>query len=173
MIRRTSEVLYEIVGPDGHVHYRRPAGHPDLEEARRTQGYSVRPAPFVRPAPLDTVPDIEAPLDTVPDIGALLTAARAVVAAWAPCMGPVRIERRSIASHDHPGTLEPWTYVLGRPVQAPACPALATHHLVTSESEGDRLCPACIAVVRAAGRRVAPLAMADEIAALAVLLRTP
>jgi hypothetical protein len=34
----------EIIGPDGKVHYRRPAGHPDIEEAKRTPGYSVRGA---------------------------------------------------------------------------------------------------------------------------------
>lgn len=33
---------YEIVGPSGAVHYRRPAGHPLIEEARATPGYSVR-----------------------------------------------------------------------------------------------------------------------------------
>lgn len=35
----------EIIGPDGKVHYRRPEGDPLLDEARQTQGYSVRPAP--------------------------------------------------------------------------------------------------------------------------------
>jgi hypothetical protein len=37
-----SEVLAEIVGPSGKVHYRRPPSHPDVAEARRTPGYSVR-----------------------------------------------------------------------------------------------------------------------------------
>lgn len=32
----------DIVGPDGRVRYRRPAGHPDLEEAKAAQGYAVR-----------------------------------------------------------------------------------------------------------------------------------
>ena len=30
-----------IKGPDGQVHYTRPPGHPDVEEARRTPGYKV------------------------------------------------------------------------------------------------------------------------------------
>lgn len=34
----------EIVDPSGRVSYRRPAGHPDIDEARRTPGYTVRPA---------------------------------------------------------------------------------------------------------------------------------
>lgn len=34
--------LFEILGTDGKVHYRRPAGHPMIEEAKRTPGYSVR-----------------------------------------------------------------------------------------------------------------------------------
>lgn len=32
----------EIIGPSGTVHYRRPADDPMVEEARRTEGYSVR-----------------------------------------------------------------------------------------------------------------------------------
>lgn len=32
----------EIIGPDGKVHYRRPHNHPDVSEALRTLGYSVR-----------------------------------------------------------------------------------------------------------------------------------
>jgi hypothetical protein len=32
----------EIRGPDGRVRYRRPANHPDVQEALRTPGYSVR-----------------------------------------------------------------------------------------------------------------------------------
>ena len=32
----------EIVGPNGTVHYRRPEGHPDIDEALRTRGYHVR-----------------------------------------------------------------------------------------------------------------------------------
>ena len=34
--------LVEIIGPDDKVHYRRPAGHPDIAEAERTPGYSVK-----------------------------------------------------------------------------------------------------------------------------------
>jgi hypothetical protein len=34
--------MVEIIGPSGTVHYRRPANHPDVEEARRTPGYSVQ-----------------------------------------------------------------------------------------------------------------------------------
>jgi len=37
-----SSPVMEIVC-DGQVHYRRPEGHPDLDEALRTPGYSVRP----------------------------------------------------------------------------------------------------------------------------------
>lgn len=36
------QTVAEIIGPDGKVHYRRPPDHPDVEEARRTAGYSVR-----------------------------------------------------------------------------------------------------------------------------------
>ena len=32
----------EIIGPDGTVHYRRPEGHPMIEEALSRPGYSVR-----------------------------------------------------------------------------------------------------------------------------------
>lgn len=32
----------EILGPSGAVHYRRPLTHPDVDEAIRTTGYSVR-----------------------------------------------------------------------------------------------------------------------------------
>lgn len=35
--------ILDIVGPDDKVRYRRPAGHPDIEEALRSGGYSVRP----------------------------------------------------------------------------------------------------------------------------------
>ena len=35
--------IYEIVGPDGKVHYRRPLDHPDIYQAWRTPGYTVRP----------------------------------------------------------------------------------------------------------------------------------
>lgn len=34
--------IYEIIGPDNKVHYRRPEGHPDIAEAVATEGYSVR-----------------------------------------------------------------------------------------------------------------------------------
>lgn len=34
--------VVEIIGPDGQVHYRRPEGHPDIDEVKRTPGYSVR-----------------------------------------------------------------------------------------------------------------------------------
>lgn len=34
--------MYEIIGPDGEVHYRRPEGDPLIEEAKQTKGYSVR-----------------------------------------------------------------------------------------------------------------------------------
>lgn len=34
--------IAEIIGPDGRVHYVRPIGHPDIEEAKKTAGYSVR-----------------------------------------------------------------------------------------------------------------------------------
>jgi len=34
--------LLEIVGPDGSVRYRRPFDHADVDEARRTPGYTVR-----------------------------------------------------------------------------------------------------------------------------------
>jgi len=34
--------IYEIVGPDGKVRYRRPEGHKDIAEAVITEGYSVR-----------------------------------------------------------------------------------------------------------------------------------
>ena len=39
---KKQETIYEIVAPDGVVHYRRPEGHPDLDEARKTKGYTVR-----------------------------------------------------------------------------------------------------------------------------------
>jgi hypothetical protein len=34
--------IAEIVGPDEKVHYRRPEGHPDIDEAEATPGYWVR-----------------------------------------------------------------------------------------------------------------------------------
>lgn len=34
--------MFEVVGPSGLVHYRRPEGHPLLDEARATASYSVR-----------------------------------------------------------------------------------------------------------------------------------
>lgn len=34
--------MYEIIGPDGEVHYRRPEGDPMLEEAKTIKGYSIR-----------------------------------------------------------------------------------------------------------------------------------
>jgi CMP-N-acetylneuraminic acid synthetase len=38
--------LVEIIGPDDTVHYRRPPGHPDIDEAKRTPGYRVsQPTP--------------------------------------------------------------------------------------------------------------------------------
>lgn len=33
--------LLRILGPDGKVHYTRPSGHPDIEEAYQAHGYSV------------------------------------------------------------------------------------------------------------------------------------
>jgi hypothetical protein len=42
MKRERWEMIAEIVGPDGRVHYRRPPDHPMLDEARATPGYSVR-----------------------------------------------------------------------------------------------------------------------------------
>lgn len=36
-------VHVEIVGPNGKVHYRRPAGHPLVESARGVKGYTFRP----------------------------------------------------------------------------------------------------------------------------------
>ncbi len=35
-------MIAEIIGPDGRIHYRRPATDPAVDEARRTPGYSVR-----------------------------------------------------------------------------------------------------------------------------------
>jgi len=34
--------IYEIIGPDGTVHYTRPEGHPMIDEAKTVKGYSVR-----------------------------------------------------------------------------------------------------------------------------------
>jgi len=34
--------IYEIIGPDNKVHYRRPEGHPDISIAKLTPGYLVR-----------------------------------------------------------------------------------------------------------------------------------
>ena len=43
-------MIAEIVGPDGRVHYRRPADDAMIDEARQTAGYSVR---FVENETLD------------------------------------------------------------------------------------------------------------------------
>lgn len=44
------KVEVAIIGPEGIVHYRRPWGHPDIEEALRTRGYSIQAfAPAVAP----------------------------------------------------------------------------------------------------------------------------
>jgi hypothetical protein len=37
---------YEIIGPDGTVHYRRQQGHPDIAEAQARDGHSVRNKPI-------------------------------------------------------------------------------------------------------------------------------
>lgn len=46
-VDRPAARMFEIVGPDGKVHYRRPEGDPLLDEARdeirRRIGYTVRP----------------------------------------------------------------------------------------------------------------------------------
>lgn len=36
------EAFAEIFGPDGKLHYTRPHKHPDVAEARRTPGYTVK-----------------------------------------------------------------------------------------------------------------------------------
>lgn len=36
------EELFEIIAPDGQVHYRRPKNHPDINEAKKTNGYKIR-----------------------------------------------------------------------------------------------------------------------------------
>jgi protein gp37 len=41
--RPIDSACVDIVGADGHVHYVRPAGHRDLDEARRTPGVTLRP----------------------------------------------------------------------------------------------------------------------------------
>ena len=35
-------MMVEIIGPDGHVHYRRPVDHIDVTEALVTPGYTVQ-----------------------------------------------------------------------------------------------------------------------------------
>jgi hypothetical protein len=52
-----SETTVEIIGTDGKVHYRRPPGHPDIDRALATPGYTTRevtnaekPTPPAKPA---------------------------------------------------------------------------------------------------------------------------
>jgi hypothetical protein len=49
----------EIIGPDGKVHYRRHHEHPDVLEALRTPGYSVRGYLESPPHPGPSADDIE------------------------------------------------------------------------------------------------------------------
>jgi hypothetical protein len=44
-IEKRGGMTVEIFGPDGKVHYTRPAGHPDIAEAMKTPGYGVRLVP--------------------------------------------------------------------------------------------------------------------------------